>query len=118
MRNKQRYFRAAGYVFTWTNDATRAEVPLEMWRENPVTHERYWITRTTVAPDRHAAYARAMALVAWLQSLDVPVRKDPQAQAVLEQLAFLNERMKRVEAGNARFGVAIGQLLRGRAAAA
>ncbi len=119
MRRSKRFFRAAGYLFTWSIDPSVAEVPIEMWREHPVTHERYWVTRSRCAPTRHAAYGRALALVAWLRSLSVPRREDPQAQAVLEQLALLSERVAKLDhVSDPRLGVAMGQLLEGKAAAA
>ena len=66
-----------------------------------------------------AAYARAMALVAWVKSLGVPVRRHPQAQAVLEQIATLNDRLQRMQRPrDASMAAAVTQLMEGRVTAA
>jgi hypothetical protein len=90
-----------------------------MWRESADGHERYWVTRATCKPHREGAYAGAMALVAWVQSLDVPVRRDPKAQAVMEQLAFtLRPPPQPAEAPRPAMTAALKALVSGRAAAA
>ena len=91
MTDRNCVFRAAGYVFV------QRETALEMHRESAAGDRRYFVTRAPCAPGRDAAYARALAMVAWVRSLDVPVRRDPQAQAVLEQVAILNDRMGRIQ---------------------
>lgn len=116
--SRKLFVRAAGYVFTWERDASKSEVEVEMHREDPSGRRRYYVTRTRCANDREAIYARALAMVAWVRSLNVPARKDPQAQAVLEQLAITNDRMARLRARAPGVGVAIDHLMQGRTAAA
>ena len=118
MAVKRRLFRAAGYVFVWAPDSSRNEVDLEMHREGTARGERYFIARTRCPSDRDAISARALAMVAWLKSLNVPARRDPQAQAVLEQLAVTNDRMSRMRTVAPRVSMALDQMLEGRAAAA
>jgi len=119
MATRRRFFRAAGYLFTYGRDADSAEVPLEMYRECPETHARYFVTRAACAPNRTAAYARALALVAWVKSLEVPVRREPKAQAVLEQIATLNDRLHRMQKPrDASMAAAVTQIMEGRVTAA
>lgn len=117
MSETERFFRAAGYLFTWVPSGRQAT--LEMWRESDDGEERYWVTRATCKPTRDGAYAGAMALVAWVYSLDVPRRRDPQAQAVMEQLALTHDRLRRMpERRDPAMSVALRKLVAGRAAAA
>ena len=92
----ERFFSAAGFVFTYSGRSKKGSVRIEMWREDPKTHERYWVTTAMCAPDRKAAYGAAMALVAWVRSLDVKPRNSAQALAVAESLAVMNDRLARV----------------------
>jgi hypothetical protein len=96
MTDTERFFRAAGYLFTWTPGTSGRKASIEMWRESADGNERFWVTRASCRSTRDGAYAGAMALVAWVQSLDVPSRRDPKAQAVLEQLAFTHDRLARL----------------------
>jgi hypothetical protein len=118
MAVKKHLFRAAGYVFVWSPDPSKAEVDLEMHRESASRGERYFIARTRCPSDRGSISARALAMVAWVRSLGVPVRRDAQAQAVLEQLAVTNDRMSRMRTVAPRVSLALDQMLEGRAAAA
>ncbi|MBL8602765.1 MAG: hypothetical protein JNK72_12655 [Myxococcales bacterium] len=119
MANRRRFFRAAGYLFTYGLSPAASEVGLEMYREDTATGERFFLTRTKCGPEREAAYARAMALVAWVKSLSVPRRREPKAQAVLEQLAIVNDRMARMaRPRDLSMAVAVDQLLEGRITAA
>ncbi len=93
MADNERFFRAAGYLFTWASAGERLEA-VEMWRESADGHERFWVTRARCRPNREGAYSAAMAMLAWVKSLDVPVRRDPKAQAVLEQLAVTHDRLR------------------------
>lgn len=86
-------FRLAGYLFTYDRNAKQARVRIDMWREDPVTLERHWITVATTAPDRTSARRVAMALVAWVRWCDIAPRKDVQAQAVAESWAMLQQRI-------------------------
>lgn len=98
MTDRNRVFRAAGYVFVQRETSGPERAPaLEMYREGAVGGGRHFVTRAPCGPGPDAAYARALAMVAWVRSLDVPVRRDPQAQAVLEQVAILNDRMGRIQ---------------------
>ncbi len=118
MATQRRFFRAAGYLFTYSRGEA-AEVVLEMHRECPETHARYFVTRAMCAPNRTAAYARALALVAWVRSLQVPVRREPKAQAVLEQIATLNDRLVRMRRPrDASMAAAVTQIVEGRVTAA
>ncbi|MEZ4391213.1 MAG: hypothetical protein R3A48_08970 [Polyangiales bacterium] len=116
--SKKRFIRAAGYVFVWESDPSRALVDLEMFREDASGRRRFFVAKTQCAPRREVVYARAMAMVAWLRSLDVPARRDPQAQAVLEQIAVIHDRLKRLRARSPATGMAVDRLIEGRTAAA
>ena len=119
MTDTERFFRAAGYLFTWAPAEGGRKATLEMWRESADGHQRYWVTRATCRPNRDGAYAGAMALVAWVQSLDVPVRRDPKAQAVMEQLALTHDRLRNLpKRPDAAMAAALKALVDGRAAAA
>ncbi len=119
MNQTERSFRAAGYLFTWAPSDSGGRASLEMWRESASGDERYWVTRASCRPDRDGAYAGAMALVAWVVSLDVPARRDPKAQAVMEQLAITHDRLTRMpERRDPAMVVALKRLVGGRAAAA
>ena len=118
MTDTERFFRAAGYLFTWASAGGRAAT-LEMWRESADGGERFWVTRATCRPSREGAYSAAMALVAWVQSLDVPVRRDPKAQAVMEQLAVTHDRLRNLpRRDDLAMTAALRTLVSGRAAAA
>lgn len=118
--NAERFFSAAGYVFTYSGKSKKASVRIEMWREDPKTHERYWVTTAMCAPDRNAAYGAAMALVAWVRSLDVKPRRSAQALAVAESLAIMNDRLARVRTSKSdpALVMALDKLIEGKAAAA
>lgn len=117
MTERERFFRAAGYVFTWGDEADgRASVA--MHRESASGRSRYFIARARCEPGREAAYARALAMVAWVQSLGVPARRDPKAQAVLEMLAVTHDRLARLRVKAPAVSVAVEGFLEGRAAAA
>lgn len=116
--SKKRFIRAAGYVFSWENDPSREVTELEMLREDTRGRRRFFVAKTECAPTREAVYARAMAMVAWVRSLNVPVRSDPQAQAVLEQIAVTNDRLNRLRRRSPATSLAIDRLIEGRTAAA
>lgn len=91
-------FRLAGYLFTYRRaDAAtsqrQARVRIDMWREDPATGERHWITVATTAPDRKSARAAALALVAWVRWCDVGPKNSCKARAVAESFAMLRERL-------------------------
>jgi hypothetical protein len=86
-------FRLAGFVFTYCRETAKARVRIDMWREDPTTGERHWITVATTAPDRKSARAAALALVAWVRWCDVGPKNSVQAQAVAESFAMLRERL-------------------------
>lgn len=86
-------FHMMGYLFTYRPDERQARVRIDMWRENPRTGERHWITVAATAPERKSARRVALALVAWLRSCDVEDHIDPKSQAVAESFAMLRERM-------------------------
>jgi|LNFM01.1.fsa_nt_gb hypothetical protein len=95
-------FRLAGYLFTYTRardaaadgDRRHARVRIDMWREDPATGERHWITVATTAPDRQSARAAALALVAWVRWCDVGPKNNAKAQAVAESFAMLRQRLE------------------------
>lgn len=86
-------FRLAGFLFTYCRETAKARVRIDMWREDPESGERFWITVATTAPDRKSARAAAMALVAWVRWCDVGTKNSIQAQAVAESFAMLRERL-------------------------
>lgn len=116
----ERFFRAAGYVFTYNARSREARVKIEMWREDPRTGERFWVTTAMCAPDRRAAYAAAMALVAWVRALDVRPRNSVQALAVAESLAVMNDRLARATRSRSdpALSIALERLVTGKSAAA
>lgn len=119
MTDTERFFRAAGYLFTWSSTPEGKRASIEMWRESTDGGDRYWVTRASCKPHREGAYAAAMALVAWVQSLDVPARRDPQAQAVMEQLAITHDRLRNMpQQADLAMVAALRTLASGRAAAA
>lgn len=119
MHESKRFFRAAGFVFTYALSAQRKTTRLEMWRENGVTGERHWVTVTLCPAERPKVYAAALALVAWVLSLEVAPRKELRAQAAAECLALTQDRMSRVRTrANPALALAFHSLLAGRPAAA
>jgi hypothetical protein len=86
-------FRLAGFLFTYCRETAKARVRIDMWREDPETNERHWITVATTAPDRKSARAVALALVAWVRWCDVGPKNNTQSQAVAESFALLRERL-------------------------
>lgn len=120
MSKAERFFKAAGYVFSYSGRSGKARVRIEMWREDPTTRERFWVTTAMCAPDRKAAYAAAMALVAWVRALDVAPRAGAQAQAVAESLAIMNDRLARARStrSDPALAIALDRLIDGKAAAA
>lgn len=117
--NKSRFFRAAGYLFTWhlSDDGARARV--DMHRESRVGGARYWVTFAECTPSRSAVYASALGLVAWIADLDITPRADMKAMAVAESLAILCDRMRQTEAsGDLQQRVVLAQIVGGRVAAA
>lgn len=120
MKTPRRSFRLATYVFTYERDASRDRVRLDMWRVEPGTGARYWVSVTRCAPNPAAARLAAASLVAWLWSLDVTPRRDPQAMAVAESLALTADRIARgpKARNDPAFTLAFHRLLEGRAAAA
>ncbi|MBL8678368.1 MAG: hypothetical protein JNK05_04340 [Myxococcales bacterium] len=96
-------FRLAGYLFTYTRsqdaasgegEKRHARVRIDMWREDPASGERHWITVATTAPDRESARAAALALVAWVRWCDVGPKNNVKAQAVAESFAMLRQRLE------------------------
>lgn len=118
MTDTERFFRAAGYLFTWSPGAADRKTSLEMWRESADRSERFWVTRASCRASREGVYAGAMALVAWVQSLDVPARRDPKAQAVMEQLAMIHDRLCQAQRPQSAKSGVLHTVSHGRAAAA
>lgn len=95
--NNERFFRAAGFVFTWSRVRDRRWTRLEMWTESP-DGARHWVTAAGVRSDaRSKLYARALALVAQVRALDVAPRRDPAAWAVALSVALIQDRLARLE---------------------
>lgn len=86
-------FRMAGYLFTYRKAAAEARVRIDMWREDEETGERHWISVAACAPNTASARSVALALVAWIRSLDVGIKRDAKAQAVAESFALLRDRL-------------------------
>lgn len=116
----RRFFRAAGYVFTYERATGRTTVRIEMWREDPGTRQRFWVAVASCAPNRKAAYSAAMALVAWVRSLEIEPRSSVQAQAVAESLALMGDRLANAQrpANDPALTLAFNKLIAGKAAAA
>ncbi len=86
-------FRIAGYLFTYRKATGATRMRIEMWREDPATGQRYWITVAACAPNRAAAHAVALALLAWVRSCDIGPKRDVQSQAVAESFAMLQQHL-------------------------
>jgi hypothetical protein len=86
-------FRVAGYVFTYRKATGAMKVRIDMWREDPTTRERYWITVAACAPNRASARSVALALAAWVKSCDIGPKRDVQSQAVAESFAMLRQHL-------------------------
>lgn len=98
----ERFFRAAGFLFTWSRVRDRRSTRLDMWLEERPGGARHWVTASRVGADhRDRLYARALALVAQVSALDVPARRDPAARAVAYGLALVQDRVDRLNAQQA-----------------
>jgi hypothetical protein len=86
-------FRVAGYLFTYRRATGEARVRIDMWREDPATGERHWISVAACAPTRQSARSVALALAAWARWCDVGPRRDIRSQAVAESFALMRERI-------------------------
>jgi len=86
-------FRMAGYVFTYRKATGAMRVRIDMWREDPSSGERYWITVAACAPNRASARSVALALVGWVKSCDIGPKRDVQSQAVAESFAMLRQHL-------------------------
>ncbi len=112
----ERFFRAAGYLFTWRLEGRHARI--DMWREGHRSR-RYHVTHSFSPPLRDAVFARALALVGWVRSLGVRPRKSERATAVAESLAAVADRLGRIRCDNdPRVALAIDAWSEGRAFAA
>lgn len=97
--NSERFFRAAGFLFTWTRVRDRRWTRLDMWIEDPRDGGRHWVTTASVRSDaRERLYSMALALVAQVRSLEVAPRRDPAAQAVAISIALTQDRLSRLDA--------------------
>lgn len=94
MNNPASILRAAGFCFTWRRMAEgRARVSL--WRVDPATRRRIWVTCAFTPDDRDAIRARALALFAWARSVPAPVGSTVEAQAVHASLTITAQRLDR-----------------------
>jgi hypothetical protein len=84
-------FRMAGYLFTYRRATGTTKVRIDMWREDPATGERHWVSVAACSPNAASARSVALALVAWVKSCDIAPRRTTQAQAVAESFALLRE---------------------------
>lgn len=113
----ERFFKAAGFTFTW-RVLPSGRCRVDMHRED-ASGRLHWVTFGESAAGREALYAAALALVAWVASLEVGPRRDPKAQAVAESLAVLCDRMRQTEAhGRPAERLMLAQMLGARGAAA
>jgi hypothetical protein len=90
---KRMCFRVAGYLFTYRKSTGATKVRIDMWREDPSTRERYWITVAACAPNRASARSVALALTAWVKSCDIGPKRDVQSQAGAESFAMLRQHL-------------------------
>ena len=90
---KKMMFRLAGYLFTYRKSTGAMKVRIDMWREDPATRERYWVTVAACAPNRASARGAALALVAWVKSCDIGPKRDVQSTAVAESFAMLRQHL-------------------------
>lgn len=116
--NHERFFRAAGFLFTWSRVRDRRSTRMDMWLEDPRDGARHWVTTARVSTDaRERLYAMALALVAQVRALPVQRRADPAAQAVAYSLALVQDRMSRMREG-APAATAFSRWIEGRSDAA
>lgn len=98
----ERFFRAAGFLFTWSRVRDRRSTRMDMWVEDPRDGARHWVTTAAVRSDaRERLYATALALVAQARSLDVAPRREPAAFAVALSIALTQDRLARLDAATA-----------------
>jgi hypothetical protein len=97
--DNERFFRAAGFLFTWSRVRDRRSTRMDMWLEDPRDGARHWVTAVKVRSDaRQRLYAMALALVAQVRSLPVAARTEVAAQAVAYSIALTQDRLGRLEA--------------------
>lgn len=96
MTNPTLVLRAAGFCFTWRRMSDR-HVRVSLWRVDPASGQRYWVTCAFAPDDRDAIRARALALMTWARSIPTGAGQDVQAQAVATSLAITAQRLARLE---------------------
>lgn len=100
--SSERFFRAAGFLFTWSRVRDRRSTRMDVWIEDPRDAGRHWVTAIAVRNDsRDRLYAAALAVVAQLRSLAVAPRREPAAYAVALSIALTQDRLARLDAGTA-----------------
>ncbi|MEZ4408792.1 MAG: hypothetical protein R3A52_20315 [Polyangiales bacterium] len=116
---RSRFFRAGEWTFTWRR-APEGGARVDMWREDPSGRLHWVANAASRGGERARVHATALAMIAWVRSLDVRARADAQATAVAERIACAADRMSRARAANHDVAVrlAVTRLLRGEAAAA
>jgi hypothetical protein len=96
--NGERFFRAAGFLFTWSRVRDRRVARMDMWIEDPRDGGRHWVTTAAVRSDaRDRLYATALALVAQVRALNVAPRREPAAHAVAISIALTQDRLSRLD---------------------
>lgn len=92
MTNPTLILRAAGFRFTWRRMSDR-QVRVSLWRVDPSTGQRHWVTCAFAPDDRDAIRARALALMTWARSIPTRAGQDVQAQSVATSLAITAHRL-------------------------
>ncbi len=116
---RSKFFRASEWTFTWRR-APEGGARVDMWRED-ASGRLHWVANASCrGGERARVHATALAMIAWVSSLEVARRGDAKAAAVAERIACAADRMTRARAANHDVAVrlAVTRLLRGEAAAA
>jgi hypothetical protein len=96
MTNPNIILRNAGFCFTWRR-TTEQVVRVSLWRVDPATGQRHWVTCALAANDRDTIRARALALMTWARAIPTAAGGDVQAQAVATSLAITAHRLARLD---------------------
>lgn len=113
-----KFFRAAEWTFTWSIGRDRA-LKVEMWREDP-DGKLHWVTAArSRSGDRNKAHALALAMIAWVRSLEVRTGNDTKSRAIAERIACIADRGARLDETRALcLRLAVTRFFAGEAAAA
>ncbi len=96
MINPAPILRAAGFCFTWRRIA-QGQARVSLWRVDPSTGRRHWVTCAIADDTRDAIRGRALALLALARSIPMAAGRSVEAQAVTLSLAITARRLSRID---------------------